>query len=153
DRPVPRVGGLSIWAGFIPVALVSPPDAGIATGAWLAAWAAVAAVSLADDSRGVSPLLRLAVHGIAGAGGAVAICGAPALAVPRLAVLVAAALALVWSANLFNFMDGSDGLAALMAISGFAAYAAAASLAGEPAPAYWALAAAVVPFLALNAPP
>ena len=63
------------------------------------------------------------------------------------------ALLIAWSANLFNFMDGSDGLAALMAICGFAAYGAAAWLADEPAALYAALAAAVVPFLAVNVPP
>src|SRR4029077_7055478 len=35
DRPVPRVGGLAILAGFIPVALGCPPVAGVPTPAWL----------------------------------------------------------------------------------------------------------------------
>ena len=39
-------------------------------------------------------------------------------------------LAVVWMANLYNFMDGSDGLAGGMAVIGFGAYALAARLAG-----------------------
>jgi UDP-N-acetylmuramyl pentapeptide phosphotransferase/UDP-N-acetylglucosamine-1-phosphate transferase len=75
----------------------------------------------------------------------------PALdAVP---LLGATALAIVWSANLYNFMDGSDGLAAVMAICGFGAYGAAAARLGVPAEAYFGLAAAALPFLAVNAPP
>jgi UDP-N-acetylmuramyl pentapeptide phosphotransferase/UDP-N-acetylglucosamine-1-phosphate transferase len=66
---------------------------------------------------------------------------------------VFAAFAFVWSANLFNFMDGSDGMAALMALCGFGAYGAAAMLAGAPPDAYLALAAATLPFFAANLPP
>jgi UDP-N-acetylmuramyl pentapeptide phosphotransferase/UDP-N-acetylglucosamine-1-phosphate transferase len=70
------------------------------------------------------------------------------------AIIVASAgFAIVWSANLFNFMDGSDGLAALMAACGFGAYGAAALHAGEPADVYLALAAATLPFLVVNLPP
>jgi UDP-N-acetylmuramyl pentapeptide phosphotransferase/UDP-N-acetylglucosamine-1-phosphate transferase len=153
DQPMPRVGGLAIWAGFLPVALASPPAAGIATTAWLVAWAAIAAVSLIDDWHGVRPLYRLIIHAAAALGVAGVILGAPGASLPRIVELVLLGLVITWSANLFNFMDGTDGLAALMAIAGFAAYAAAAALAGEPAQVYLALAAAAVPFLAVNAPP
>ena len=137
-RPVLRVGGLAIWAGFLPVALLSTvPIAGGPV--WLAAWGAVTAVSLADDWCGVRPVLRLAVHALAAI--AVAAFMFPADAVRGLdasgAVAIAlAALAFVWSANLFNFMDGSDGLAALTAVCGFGAYGAAALRVGAPCDAY-----------------
>jgi hypothetical protein len=69
-------------------------------------------------------------------------------------ILIAlAAFAIVWSANLFNFMDGNDGLAALMAVCGFGAYGAAAMRAGSPPDVYLALASATLPFLAANLPP
>ena len=152
-RPVPRVGGLAIWAGFIPVALACPPVVGVATPVWLAAWAAVTVVSFIDDWRGVPPLSRLAVQVTAAVGVATAIIGAPATMASWLVTVAVASVLIVWSANLFNFMDGSDGLAALMAIAGFAAYAAAVALGGGPAQPYLALAAAVIPFLALNVPP
>lgn len=153
DRPMPRVGGLAIWAGFVPVALACPPAAGVATPAWLAGWAAVAAVSLVDDWRGVRPHYRLLIQAVAALGVGAAIAGAPGSPGLWAAEVVLAGIAITWGANLFNFMDGSDGLAALMAIAGFAAYAVAAALAGEPPQVYVAIAAAVVPFLAVNAPP
>ncbi len=155
ERPVPRVGGLAIWAGFVPAALACPPIPGLATPAWLAAWFAVAAVSLLDDFRGVGAAARLAVHAAAGAGIAVALLGAPAATeiAPWLASVAVLALLIAWSANLFNFMDGSDGLAALTAVCGFAAYGIAAWRANEAVAVYAALAAAVVPFLAVNMPP
>ena len=67
---------------------------------------------------------------------------------------VLVALACAWSLNLYNFMDGSDGLAAAMAIVGFAAYARGARAAiGAPLALPLALAAATVPVLAVNRPP
>ena len=156
ERPVLRVGGLAIWVGFVPVALLSPPVPAIAMPAWIAAWLAVATVSLLDDWRGVHPIPRLSVHGMAAAAAAVALWGAlPATGSVLWWLLEVALLSLLiaWSANLFNFMDGSDGLAAMMSVCGFAAYAVAAATAGAPMQTYAALAAATIPFLAVNLPP
>ncbi len=68
-------------------------------------------------------------------------------------------LVIAWSTNLYNFMDGIDGLAATMGAIGFAAYGFAALAAGPAriegivsAPALLALAAAILPFLAVNRP-
>ena len=47
---------------------------------------------------------------------------------PGWILFVVFALALAWYANLYNFMDGSDGLAGGMALIGFGAYAIAAAL-------------------------
>jgi len=155
DRPVSRVGGLAIWAGFLPAALLGQvPGAG--GGLWLASWLAVTAVSIADDWRGVRPAIRLGVHALAALAAAAAMLrpeAAEGLAPAHALAIACATLALVWSANLFNFMDGNDGLAAMMAICGFGAYGAAAVLAGAPAEASLALAAAALPFLAVNVPP
>src|SRR5262245_60762689 len=64
QRPVSRVGGIAIWAGFLPVALFAPgPIAGNLT--WLLPWAFVLAVSFADDWVGVRPAIRLAVQTLA----------------------------------------------------------------------------------------
>jgi len=155
DRPVSRVGGLAIWAGFLPTALFGEVR-GAGGSLWLASWLAVTAVSIADDWRGVRPAFRLGVHALAAVAVAAAILRDPAAgAFSPMHVLAIAvtALALVWSANLFNFMDGNDGLAAMMAICGFGAYGAAAVLVGAPAEGYLALAAATLPFLAINLPP
>jgi len=155
DRPVSRVGGLAIWAGFLPVAVLgAQPMAGAPI--VLAAWFAVAAVSIADDWRGVRPAVRLGVHAVA----ALAVAAMMLRPDPaegwtsmRILALAGTAFVFVWSANLFNFMDGNDGLAALMATGGFGAFGAAALVAGAPAGAYLALAAATLPFLAVNVPP
>jgi len=149
-RATPRGGGLAIWAGVLPVALALPP-AIAGWGWWLAALVAVALVSFADDLRGVAFGVRLLVHVAAAA------IVATTLAAPASAPVVfgCAVLALVWGANLFNFMDGSDGLAGLMAITGFGALgvAAAAAGAGSLATSCAAVAAASVPFLLANRPP
>jgi len=149
-QPTPRGGGVSIWAGFLPAALVLPPPLA-QWPLWLAALLAVAAVSFADDRRGVPFGARLAVHAVAAA------VVAATLRVPSAAPLAfaLAVVAIVWGANLFNFMDGSDGLAALMAIAGFGSYAIAADHAGAgPLAATCAsLAAACVPFFLANRPP
>src|SRR5690606_1371865 len=48
-------------------------------------------------------------------------------------VLALIAFATAWMINLYNFMDGSDGLAGVMALVGFGAYSVAAARAGiEP---------------------
>jgi UDP-N-acetylmuramyl pentapeptide phosphotransferase/UDP-N-acetylglucosamine-1-phosphate transferase len=149
-RATPRGGGLAIWAGFLPVALALPP-AIAGWGWWLAALVAVALVSFADDLRGVAFGARLAVHVAAGA--LVAATLVPPAGAPL--AFACAVLAVVWGANLFNFMDGSDGLAGLMALAGFGALAVAASVAGVGALAATcvAVAAASVPFLLANLPP
>ena len=145
---VPRAGGLAILAGILVAALAVPPNLPGSAGLWLAAVAAVAAISFADDLRGVPPALRLVVQ-----------LAAAMVVVAQMVdfdvapiVLIGVAVAIVWGANLFNFMDGSDGLAATMVIIGFTAYAVAAALAGRPWLPHAAIAGAALPFLAVNRP-
>jgi len=160
-RAVPRVGGYAIWAGFLPAALWAPPSfPGGGAWGWLFPWLALTAVSARDDVRDVAPAVRLAVHCAAGLAcawwlwtGGAAVAGAPsAWSAAAIASIAALALALAWSANLYNFMDGNDGLAAAMTIVGFCAYGAAALHAGAPAAAFFALAAATLPFFVVNRP-
>ncbi len=140
-HPIPRGGGLAIWAGWFAGTLWLP-----GAKPWLGPLGAVIAISLLDDQRGVHPAIRLLVHGAAAAAW-VWLAGAPVNA-------LVAILAIVWMANLYNFMDGSDGLAGAMAVVGFTAYAVAAWLAGGAGAAlFLALAAATLPFLAANLPP
>ena len=152
---VPRAGGYAIWAGFLPIALWIPPPLPGGLFAWLPAFVVVLAVSAADDRREVRPRVRLAIHVAAAAWCAWWMWrGAQSgdAAVPyTLTAIAATALAIAWSANLYNFMDGSDGLAATMALVGFGAYGAAASRA-DAGVAFLALAAATLPFLAVNRP-
>jgi UDP-N-acetylmuramyl pentapeptide phosphotransferase/UDP-N-acetylglucosamine-1-phosphate transferase len=64
-------------------------------------------------------------------------------------------IAIAWITNLYNFMDGSDGLAGGMAVIGFGTYAMAAYAAGDATLAALcvALAAAAAAFLTHNFPP
>ena len=115
EAPVPRTGGIGLHLGvFVAWALVAPTlplQAGLA-------FALLLLVSLIEDLRGVPILLRLALHLI--------LAGALAagLLFPDygLLVVVIATLALTWRTNLYNFMDGSDGLAGGMAVFGFTFY-------------------------------
>ena len=145
-RPVARTGGIAILAGA---------GAALALGAstlWLQGLLAVvlAAVSFADDVRGLPAPVRLAAHGAAAACLAWYVLGPMNYA--ALALLV---LAVVWMTNLFNFMDGADGVAGGMALIGFGAYAVAAQGEGHAplALACASLAASALAFLIFNSHP
>ncbi|WP_230943535.1 glycosyl transferase [Burkholderia territorii] len=114
-------------------------------------WAALAAcvlaiVSLIDDRRGLSARVRFSIHLLVAAG-AVAISSAGMSIWAAVLVVVA----LVWMINLYNFMDGANGLAAGMTVLGFGTYTiAAARVAPELAMASGVIAGAGVGFLVLN---
>jgi UDP-N-acetylmuramyl pentapeptide phosphotransferase/UDP-N-acetylglucosamine-1-phosphate transferase len=113
----------------------------------LALAVALSALSLVDDLAQLPTLLRLAAHLCAAAAFAwLALGTAEPLAVALLA------LAIAWYTNLYNFMDGSDGLAGGMAVIGFGAYALAAYQAGHGAllAAGLAVAASALAFLFFN---
>lgn len=121
--PVPRTGGLGLLLG------ISAGWALIATNLPWPVWGALAIViviSLVDDLRGLSAAIRLAAHLLAAALAAMALLGSESMVLLILAVLI-----IGWVCNLYNFMDGSDGLAGGMALSGFLAYAIAAWLSGS----------------------
>ena len=145
----PRGGGIAIVVAMLPALAASPATAGslssrVLTGIGLLL---VATVGWIDDHRPLSPWIRLAVHVFAAAclgislwasGGAIAIAAAGAL------------LALVLI-NVWNFMDGIDGLAASQALLVALGCAMLAGNGGEA----WlplALAAACAGFLPFNLP-
>jgi len=147
-RAMPRSGGIAIVAGVAAYALApSQSAAAQGIGAILAAAGGLAVLSLADDLHTLPTLLRLAAH-LAAAGAALSLGIGIAEPLP-FAVLL---LAIAWSANLYNFMDGSDGLAGGMAVFGFGAYAWAAHQAGHGAlaTASGSIAAASLAFLLVN---
>jgi UDP-N-acetylmuramyl pentapeptide phosphotransferase/UDP-N-acetylglucosamine-1-phosphate transferase len=144
ERPVPRVGGWGIVpAVVLLIAFCAPPLRGIALGALL-----LGIVSLIDDRRGLPARVRFAAHALVVAAAVVI----SATDVPWwLAVL--AGIAMVWLVNLYNFMDGSNGLAGGMAVVGFGTYAVAAASTQPPlALAAAAVAGAAAGFLVLNFP-
>lgn len=154
-QPVPRVGGLALWLGWAPaVAMASPPVAAMGSAVWGGPFLLLLAVSLADDVRAVPVLPRLAVHLGASAWFAFELLHLrAAMGLDPLVAGAGVALLAAWSLNLYNFMDGSDGLAVTMAIVGFSAYAAGAASAGLPALLFVALVAAALPVLWANRPP
>ena len=108
SSPVPRGGGLGVsaallfglvWAGA-PLALII---------AVFLVWA----VSAWDDWSGESPVVRLVVHALAATSIAMS-SGEQS----SLIFVIFSVLSLIWGLNLFNFMDGSDGLAASTAVIG-----------------------------------
>jgi len=142
EHPVPRTGGIAIAAG---VGTACAIGSGFPAGILLIA-GGLAVVSFADDVAGLPTALRLVLH-LAAAAAVVTFD----LQVPVLAAVLLT-LAIAWTANAFNFMDGSDGLAAGMAIAGFGSYSIAANLAGDvPLSVLCAsLAAAAAAFLPFN---
>ena len=106
--PTPRVGG---W-GIVPVAVAATLL--LAPSLWYAALgtAFLAAISQIDDRRGLPARVRFAAHLIAVVGLVVLF---PAIA--PWWVLVILAFLMLWLVNLYNFMDGADGLAGGMACS------------------------------------
>jgi len=143
--PVPRTGGL----GLVPAVVVALLLAGgLKLVAALAA--ALMVLSVVDDWRHLSAAVRLLAHLAAAL-----LFTLLALQGQPLAVLVALTLAVAWMINLYNFMDGADGLAGGMALIGFSIYGLAAATSGQTgfALANFSVAAAAGAFLIFNFPP
>lgn len=143
---VPRSGGIGILGGIVIGFAVALPPAIF----WLAV-GGLACVSLLDDFRPLPARVRFLTQLVAAGLATWALVPAEWGVVAQ----VVAVLFMVWMANLYNFMDGSNGLAGGMAVFGFAAYALAASLAGQSDLAIWSacIAAAAGGFLAFNFDP
>ncbi|MCW5619991.1 MAG: glycosyltransferase family 4 protein [Burkholderiales bacterium] len=141
----PRIGGLSVAAG---VAAGLALQGAIPTVILLAL--CLCALSLLDDWKGLSPAIRLLGH-LAAAGALVSLnlSGHP------LWLKVAFVVLIVWMTNLYNFMDGADGLAGGMAFFGFGSYAVASWIAGDAnlAVTCGVIAMAAAGFLLFNFPP
>jgi len=144
-RPTPRVGG---W-GIVPVAVIAMLI--VAPSMWSAAAGAalLAAISQIDDRRGLPVRVRFAAHLAAVA----LLVASHPVDVPWWALVLVSFL-LLWLINLYNFMDGADGLAGGMALFGFGAYAVGAATSAYPLPmlsaASTAVAAAALGFLLFN---
>jgi UDP-N-acetylmuramyl pentapeptide phosphotransferase/UDP-N-acetylglucosamine-1-phosphate transferase len=122
-RPTPRVGGWGVVPTAVVVIWIAAPVF------WMPVLAAVflAMLSQIDDRRGLPARVRFGGHVIAVA--------ALILLYPASAawwILVVIAVLLVWLVNLYNFMDGADGLAGGMALFGFGGYALAAITSAQP---------------------
>jgi len=141
--PMPRTGGLGVIAGII--------FAGIFLGLPWQLWAALGillAVSLVDDIYGLSAVWRLLAHFAAAA---LAMANLILSSLDPYLILLAVVIT-AWVTNLYNFMDGSDGLAGGMAVFGFGFYGVAAWLSGNEIFALlnFSIAAAAMAFLLFN---
>lgn len=118
QRPTPRIGGLALFPAIVLTLLaVGTPDA--STWVPLGLAGVLFAISIADDWRGLPAGLRFGSHFVIASGFALWIAGASPLA-------VAGAIAMAWMTNLYNFMDGANGLAGGMTVIGFGVLALAA---------------------------
>ncbi len=163
ERPVPRGGGLVIAlvasAALFALGLRSAVPWPLAF-ALLVPGAVVACIGYLDDLGGVPALRRLCVQAIAAAA-ALAILGGWDAGLPHDSVawwILQAALVvgITWSTNLYNFMDGIDGIAGAEAVFlgfGGAVLLHAAQQPPGPVLACLVLGATVLGFLAWNWPP
>jgi UDP-N-acetylmuramyl pentapeptide phosphotransferase/UDP-N-acetylglucosamine-1-phosphate transferase len=111
---------------------------------------ALSVASYFDDRHALPAAVRLALHLLAAGIFLWMVAGTLSAA-----VLVILWLAIAWTTNLYNFMDGSDGLAGGMTVIGFGTYALAAWLGGSAELAFlaWSITAAAAGFLIFNFPP
>ncbi|MHB1169205.1 MAG: MraY family glycosyltransferase [Longimicrobiales bacterium] len=164
SEPTPRGGGIGIFVALL-AGLCAAYAFGwleqrlffaLATGGML-----VGGIGFVDDHRHVRASVRAAVHFIAALIALALLGGLPSLrfGASELALgaagWVLAALGIVWLINLYNFMDGIDGLAASEALVVCSIGAMLASLTGTASVATAAavVAAAAAGFLVWNWPP
>lgn len=154
SRPVPRLGGIALAMGIAGGSAMAVRGAGLAAIPFFAALSIICAVGIFDDVRAAPPWLRLAVQFSAAtllwsAGWRLPLAGSGAISLISTCLFVAAFV------NAFNFMDGSDGLAA--AVAGIVALSFAILPAGFAGPLgaalAWSATGAAAAFLFFNYPP
>lgn len=162
--PTPRGGGVSIVVSFL---LALPLTAVFGSASWpvvlalLGAGAGIALLGFLDDHGHIAARWRLLGHFSGAAWALFWLGGLPSLSVVGVeldlgwAGYLLAALYLVWLLNLYNFMDGIDGIASIEAIcvcvGGALLYALSGHVHDAALPLL--LAAAVAGFLFWNFPP
>jgi UDP-N-acetylmuramyl pentapeptide phosphotransferase/UDP-N-acetylglucosamine-1-phosphate transferase len=156
SRPIPSGGGVAIVLGFavgLAAWLANGNSLSPRAWGWLAGALLVASISFADDLRPLPATPRLAAH----AAGALLLTLA-GIQQRELPLVLALPLAFLWVAlvtNVYNFMDGIDGLAASQAIIAGAALALAGAIVSNPLVSIGGglIAAASAGFLPHNLPP
>ncbi len=143
--PVPRTGGLGLLLGMTVTWLC------ISAQIPLIIWVCIGllmVISLLDDIRHVPVWCRLLIHTLVAA----AFSAVFLLSAHGWFIALGAMTAVIWMCNLYNFMDGSDGLAGGMTVIGFGYYGLFAYLAGNSnfAMINFSIAAAALAFLLHN---
>ena len=165
NNPVPRIGGIALFFALAISAntWLAHDSVGCIVGVGLLLFV----VSVIDDVRPLPALLRLLVHTAAAILIVLFWINAFGLAATSSnfvgnrmlypAATLAFVFAIVWMTNLYNFMDGADGLAGGMTVIGFGIYAVAFALHSSTMVSSGVLAAAVsgaaAGFLIFNFPP
>ena len=123
NKAKPRTGGII----FIPIILLMWLCSGLYSPLYLSVTIiSLMTISFLDDLRNIQAGVRFIFHIISIL--FFVLCFDNNM---TLFYLVPVVLLLVWMSNLFNFMDGSDGMAAGMAVIGFFSYAIASYIAGD----------------------
>jgi UDP-N-acetylmuramyl pentapeptide phosphotransferase/UDP-N-acetylglucosamine-1-phosphate transferase len=156
SRPTLRGGGLVIVAGFLAGLItwlatggsLSPRALG-----WLAGALLVAAISMVDDLRSLPATPRLVTHLVAAI--LLTLSGVQERDLSIVATLPLAFVYVIALTNIYNFMDGIDGLAASQALIAGAALAIAGLIVANPLVSVGGavLAAGSAGFLRYNLPP
>jgi UDP-GlcNAc:undecaprenyl-phosphate/decaprenyl-phosphate GlcNAc-1-phosphate transferase len=154
STPIPRLGGVAIAAAALAGTILAVGTTNIALPYFCAALTLIWLAGLIDDFRGLSPLLRLVAQ-IGGAG--LLYFGGWRLwpSAPSIVALLADCFWVVLFVNAFNFLDGTDGLAAGVTGVIAAAYilASGAALGTIGYALAWSLLGATAAFLVFNFPP
>lgn len=146
--PIPRTGGIAILVGIL-VSAISVGSGGLYVLMLLAVM--LGAISFLDDLRGLPVRVRFSVQMVAAA----LLIWQHLNSNDGMLVFVLCVLTIVWMTNVYNFMDGSDGLAAGMTLFGFGTYAIGAHVGGAENVAVIsaAIAGAAAAFLVFNFQP
>lgn len=122
ETPTPRGGGVALVVVSL-LAIVSLTESDSALWSMALGCAIVAAVGFIDDKKDVSPKLRLSFHFLAATIVAYGAGGLPPLNFFGFEIAfgfigtAVAIIGLVWLLNLYNFMDGINGIASMEAIT------------------------------------
>lgn len=122
-QPIPRGGGIAVLLAFVGsliffrLCIGSPIFQDVQTITLIAGSCFIGLVGLIDDARGLSPKIRLVLQATLALLTVIALAPLPIHQVPFFSSLpnwfmgLLAFLGLMWWLNLYNFMDGLDGLA------------------------------------------
>ncbi|CRM19977.1 MULTISPECIES: MraY family glycosyltransferase [Pseudomonas] len=125
--PTPRGGGVAIVLSFLialPILYLGDEISRSVTWALMGAGAAIAILGFLDDHGHIAARWRLLGHFGASIWALFWLGGLPPISLPGMVVdlgwlgHILAAFYLVWLLNLYNFMDGIDGLASIEALCG-----------------------------------
>lgn len=146
SMPVPRIGGLALMPVLLVCWELLPQRDGFLSILVLL----LSAISFVDDRGGLPVMLRLAAHLLAAIFFTILV-----LRIDQPLPMLLCVLGITWFMNLYNFMDGADGVAGGMAVFGFSTLGIAAMESVNTAQALtcFAAAAGAVGFLLFNFAP